>query len=235
MSNKQLTTHALHTERINLSPFTKDFRVWGASNEYISIFFRLSSGSFIYPWKAEKIVTYCRSKVQSFSEHIGNDDKKIDFTETNKLSTEMNHSALIAQMWACRNCLRQLYLKLKWRGIGYSFQLAITAPLYSITGYCIATAQSCHFFTFFHSYTYLPNNLFWIRMVTFYSLHQLDKLLHPANAHCHCQRMSQFRNRRDSKLSRIHSSITTKLIVAWFTSTRGVYQYQTQVLCFIEG
>ena len=28
------------------------------------------------------------------------------------------------------------------RGIGYSFQLAITAPLYSITGYCIATAQS---------------------------------------------------------------------------------------------
>jgi len=203
--------------------------------------------------KPKKVVTYCRSKVQSFSEHIGNDDKKIDFTETNKLSTEMNHSALIAQMWACRNCLRQLYLKLKWRGIGYSFQLAITAPLYSITGYCIATAQSCHFFTFFHSYTYFPNNLFWIRMVTFYSafedlvylgrfklmiqfnLHQLDKLLHPANAHCHCQRMSQFRNRRDSKLSCIHSSITTKLTVAWFTSTRGVYQYQTQVLCFIEG
>ena len=28
------------------------------------------------------------------------------------------------------------------RGIGYSFQLAITAPLYSIIGYCIATAQS---------------------------------------------------------------------------------------------
>ena len=203
--------------------------------------------------KPKKVVTYCRSKVQSFSEHIGNDDKKIDFTETNKLSTEMNHSALIAQMWACRNCLRQLYLKLKWRGIGYSFQLAITAPLYSITGYCIATAQSCHFFTFFHSYTYFPNNLFWIRMVTFYSafedllylgrfklmiqfnLHQLDKLLHPANAHCHCQRMSQFRNRRDSKLSCIHSSITTKLTIAWFTSTRGVYQYQTQVLCFIEG
>ena len=48
--------------------------------------------------KPKKVVTYCRSKVQSFSEHIGNDDKKIDFTETNKLSTEMNHSALIAQM-----------------------------------------------------------------------------------------------------------------------------------------
>ena len=28
------------------------------------------------------------------------------------------------------------------RGIGYSFQLAITAPLYSIISYCIATAQS---------------------------------------------------------------------------------------------
>ena len=27
--------------------------------------------------------------------------------------------------------------------LGYSFQLAITAPLYSIIGYCIATAQSC--------------------------------------------------------------------------------------------
>ena len=43
---------------------------------------------------------------------------------------------------AYRNCLRQLYFKSKWRGIGYSFQLAITAPLYSIIGYCIATAQS---------------------------------------------------------------------------------------------
>ena len=49
---------------------------------------------------------------------------------------------VIAQIWAFRNCLRQLYFKSKWRGIGYSFQLAITAPLYSITGYCIATAQS---------------------------------------------------------------------------------------------
>ena len=166
---------------------------------------------------------------------------------------EIEIQTLIAPVGAFRNCLRQLYFKSKWRGIGYSFQLAITAPLYSITGYCIATAQSCHFFTFFHSYTHLPNNLFWIRMVTFYSafedllylgwfklmiqfnLHQLNKLLHPANAHCHCQRMSQFRNRRDSKLSCIHLSITTKLIVAWFTSSRGVYQYQTQVLCFIEG
>ena len=29
----QLLTHALHTDRINLSPFTKDFRVWGVLNE----------------------------------------------------------------------------------------------------------------------------------------------------------------------------------------------------------
>ena len=31
----------------------------------------------------------------------------------------------------------------QWTGLEYSFQLAITAPLYSIIGYCIATAQSC--------------------------------------------------------------------------------------------
>ena len=40
------STHALHTERINLSPFTKDFRVWGAPNENHLISFRLPSGSF---------------------------------------------------------------------------------------------------------------------------------------------------------------------------------------------
>ena len=31
----------------------------------------------------------------------------------------------------------------QWTGLEYSFQLAITAPLYLIIGYCIATAQSC--------------------------------------------------------------------------------------------
>ena len=35
-------TQALHTDRINLSPFTKDFRVWGASIETISIYLRVS-------------------------------------------------------------------------------------------------------------------------------------------------------------------------------------------------
>ena len=55
---------------------------------------------------------------------------------------EIEIQALIAPVGAFRNCLRQLCFKSKWRGIGYSFQLAITAPLYSITGYCIATAQS---------------------------------------------------------------------------------------------
>ena len=49
---------------------------------------------------------------------------------------------LIAPVGAFRNCLRRLCFKSKWRGIRYSFQLAITAPLYLITGYCIATAQS---------------------------------------------------------------------------------------------
>ena len=55
---------------------------------------------------------------------------------------EIKIQTLIAPVGAFRNCLRQLCFKSKWRGIGYSFQLAITAPLYSITGYCIATAQS---------------------------------------------------------------------------------------------
>ena len=50
---------------------------------------------------------------------------------------------LSASVEAFRNCHRQRYFTSNWRGIGYSFQLAITAPLYSITGYCIATAQSC--------------------------------------------------------------------------------------------
>ena len=44
---------------------------------------------------------------------------------------------------AIRNCLWNRYFTIPGRGIGYSFQLAITAPLYSIIGYCIATAQSC--------------------------------------------------------------------------------------------
>ena len=49
----------------------------------------------------------------------------------------------IAPVRACRNCLGpKIFHSGAERGIGYSFQLAITAPLYSITGYCIATAQS---------------------------------------------------------------------------------------------
>ena len=43
---------------------------------------------------------------------------------------------------AIRNCLWSRYFTTPGRGIGYSFQLAITAPLYSIMGYCITTAQS---------------------------------------------------------------------------------------------
>jgi len=48
----------------------------------------------------------------------------------------------IAPVRAFRNCFKSRYFTTQERGIGYSFQLAITAPLYSITGYCIATAQS---------------------------------------------------------------------------------------------
>ncbi len=37
-----LCYQALHTDRINLSPFTKDFRVWGACIEIVTIFLKVS-------------------------------------------------------------------------------------------------------------------------------------------------------------------------------------------------
>ena len=48
------------------------------------------------------------------------------------------------------------------RGIGYSFQLAITAPLYSIIGYCIATAQSCWGSPTIRYYLLTGVRIFWI-------------------------------------------------------------------------
>ena len=41
-----MNTQALHTIRINLSPFTKDFRVWGANIENILIFLTANLVSF---------------------------------------------------------------------------------------------------------------------------------------------------------------------------------------------
>ena len=38
---------ALHTYRINLSPFTKDFRVWGAPIETNLFILELPSGNFL--------------------------------------------------------------------------------------------------------------------------------------------------------------------------------------------
>ena len=38
---------ALHTYRINLSPFTKDFRVWGAPIETNLFIYGLPSGNFL--------------------------------------------------------------------------------------------------------------------------------------------------------------------------------------------
>ena len=40
-----MLTQAFHTYRINLSPFTKDFRVWGACIENSNIYLRLSVDS----------------------------------------------------------------------------------------------------------------------------------------------------------------------------------------------
>ena len=42
------STHALHTLRINLSPFTKDFRVWGALIEKNRIYLRTVLGQFTH-------------------------------------------------------------------------------------------------------------------------------------------------------------------------------------------
>ena len=42
-----MTTQALHTKQINLSPFTKDFRVWGAFIENSNIYLRLSVDSYL--------------------------------------------------------------------------------------------------------------------------------------------------------------------------------------------
>ena len=53
--------HALHTSRINLSPFTKDFRVWGAQNEMSQV--------FVWTWlrsaKSYHDTMYLNSKRQS--------------------------------------------------------------------------------------------------------------------------------------------------------------------------
>ena len=68
-------------------------------------------------------------------------DLLVQFLFSNLMASDQSKS-LFAPTGAFRNCLSQLYFKPKGRGIGYSFQLAITAPLYSIIGYCIATAQS---------------------------------------------------------------------------------------------
>ena len=66
------STHALHTERINLSPFTKDFRVWGAPNENHLISFRLPSGSFwtfrLTQWTERLGLAVCI--YQSFCTHL---------------------------------------------------------------------------------------------------------------------------------------------------------------------
>ena len=47
----------------------------------------------------------------------------------------------LAPVGAPRNCPPSGYFTQRGRGIGYSFQLAITAPLYSIISYSIASAQ----------------------------------------------------------------------------------------------
>ena len=178
---ESVSAHALHTERINLSPFTKDFRVWGASNEYIPIYFGLPHGSFINSWITvlkHTIFELDPSSEEKIFPILLSSACNCNWTKVMSISrTQVRNSLImtldierkptvIAQIWAFRNCLRQLYFKSKWRGIGYSFQLAITAPLYSITGYCIATAQSCLMWSRFHRLDILPCNPCWNQKIT---------------------------------------------------------------------
>ena len=77
----------------------------------------------------------------SSPKQFGSPAKNVKLWYRRKLNEQLIHRS-DAPTGAFRNCLRQLYFKLKGRGIGYSFQLAITATLYTIIVYCIATAQS---------------------------------------------------------------------------------------------
>ena len=52
------------------------------------------------------------------------------------------HQVLIGSRRSSQKLLMGLYFKSQKRGIGYSFQLAITAPPLNVTGYGTATAQS---------------------------------------------------------------------------------------------
>ena len=52
-----------------------------------------------------------------------------------------------ASIEAWRNCACQPYFRLSARGIGYSFQLAITTPRINLIGYGTATAQSWRWIT----------------------------------------------------------------------------------------
>jgi len=93
----------------------------------------------------------CERKLSSFStdspgqlEVFGHDGDPlgVDGPEMVVLQIVIRNLLITAPVRAFRNCFKCRYFTTQERGIGYSFQLAITAPLYSITGYCIATAQS---------------------------------------------------------------------------------------------
>ena len=60
-----------------------------------------------------------------------------------------------ASLEAWRNCACQPYFRLTARGIGYSFQLAITTPRINLIGYGTATAQSWKAYTLLSFYIQL--------------------------------------------------------------------------------
>ena len=92
---------------------------------------------------------------------------------------------------------------------------ALTAPLYSITGYCITTAQS---------YSKLNDDLiYWDFTIQFLLQNYLSI---PNRGWVFFFLITKVRcnSTEDNLLRGNPVSITTKLLIAWFTSTRGVYQ-----------
>ena len=117
----------------------------------------------------------CERKLSSFStdspgqlEVFGHDGDPlgVDGPEMVVLQIVIRNLLITAPVRAFRNCFKCRYFTTQERGIGYSFQLAITAPLYSITGYCIATAQSCLMWSRFHRWDILPSNPYWNQKIT---------------------------------------------------------------------
>ena len=64
-----MTTQVLHTKRINLSPFTKDFRVWGAPIETKLIYLRVTL------WVTSSTTAYLQKQIFRVPRVVSESDK----------------------------------------------------------------------------------------------------------------------------------------------------------------